>query len=520
MKRLAVYPFLFALYVILDPLANNLGQLDPSQVIRPLGVLLLVTAACLLLFAALFKDWQYAAYLVFLLLAAFFIFGHVNRLTMDILPTQNKDKGELVFLGVWLLLFVILGIKKVWSHLNGRAWMLPFFNLVFALALIRPSYIVLTRLLLVPDQTRTASAQDLPNTGDATLDCSSSPDIYYIVLDAYARDDVLAELYKLDNRPFLDYLRDKGFYVANESHSNYTQTVFSIPASLSYNYIDPPRKGVNGAEYFSNLLEYNRLMTALEDCNYMTIAIESGFFFTAQPAVDLYFSDENVLNNFENLLLADSPWEVVGDQMNLDSTEHSYNAHRQRVLYSFRQLENLYEMPGPKMVFAHIIAPHPPFIFDARGRSITPARGYSLNDGDEFRGTWEEYRDGYAAQAQFVNQKLEQVIDAILANSPSPPVIIIQGDHGPGGHLDWDSPANSCLWERTSILNAYYLPGDGKNKLYPSISPVNSFRIVLNTYFGAELPLLPDRTYFTSHRLEGQAIDITEKRSSRQNCTP
>jgi hypothetical protein len=86
--------------------------------------------------------------------------------------------------------------------------------------------------------------------------------------------------------------------------------------------------------------------------------------------------------------------------------------------------------------------------------------------------------------------------------------------------LDWDSPANSCLWERTSILNAYYLPGDGKNKLYPSISPVNSFRIVLNTYFGAELPLLPDRTYFTSHRLEGQAIDITEKRSSRQNCTP
>ena len=520
MKRLAVYPFLFALYIILVPLADNLDQLDPSQVLRPLAFLLLVAAAGLLLFAALFKDWQYAAYLVFLVLAAFFVFGHINRLTMAILSTQNKDMAELVLLGIWLLLFVILGIKGIWSRLNGSTWMLPFFNLVFALALARPSYIVLTRLLLVPNQTRTASAQVLPPTGDASIDCSSSPDIYYIVLDAYGRQDVLADLYNLDNRPFLDYLEGKGFYVASESHSNYMQTVFSIPASLNYSYIDPPKKGVNGTEYFSNLLEYNRLMTVLEDCNYMTIAFESGFFFTAQPAVDLYFSDGNVLNNFENLLLADSPWEVVGDQMNLDSTEHSYNAHRQRVLYSFRQLENLYKMPGPKMVFAHIISPHPPFIFDARGRSITPARGYSLNDGDEFRGTWEEYREGYAAQAEFINQKLEQAIDTILANSPTPPVIIIQGDHGPGGHLDWDSPTNSCLWERTSILNAYYLPGDGESKLYPSISPVNSFRVVLNTYFGANMVLLPDRTYFTSHRLKGKAIDITEERSSRRRCTP
>jgi hypothetical protein len=99
-------------------------------------------------------------------------------------------------------------------------------------------------------------------------------------------------------------------------------------------------------------------------------------------------------------------------------------------------------------------------------------------------------------------------------------VIIIQGDHGPGGHLDWDSLENSCLWERTSILNAYYLLGSEASGLYPSISPVNSFRVVLNAYFGADMPLLPDRTYFTSHRMEGKAIDITEERSSRRNCTP
>jgi hypothetical protein len=114
---------------------------------------------------------------------------------------------------------------------------------------------------------------------------------------------------------------------------------------------------------------------------------------------------------------------------------------------------------------------------------------------------------------------LERTIDTILRRSSRPPVIIIQGDHGPGGHLDWDSPERSCLWERTSILNAYYLPDGGARYLYPAITPVNSFITILNVYFGAGMELLPDDTYFTSHRLERQVIDITGERNSLDNCS-
>jgi hypothetical protein len=65
-------------------------------------------------------------------------------------------------------------------------------------------------------------------------------------------------------------------------------------------------------------------------------------------------------------------------------------------------------------------------------------------------------------------------------------VIILQGDHG--------SP-RAKGWEMT-ILNAYYLPdAQGRSRLYPSISPVNSFRVIFNAYFGADLPLLPDKAY-------------------------
>ncbi len=352
------------------------------------------------------------------------------------------------------------------------------------------------------------------------VDCSNTPDIYYIVLDGYGRADVLEELYGLDNQPFLEYLRRKGFYVASESYANYMQTIFSLPSSLNFNFIAPAEKGVSDQLYFSNLVRYNDVMATLKRCGYRTIAIESGFFFTDHPEVDVYLERGTKLNKFESLLLAYSPVDVLAKELDLEPSEYSFKAHRQRVLFSFEKLEMLYKMTGPKFVFAHIISPHPPFVFDRSGRPIDPAGSYYIADGDDYKGTLDDYLLGYPAQVQFVNQKLEQVIAAILENSSSPPIIILQGDHGPGSRLDWSSPAQTCLWERTPILNAFYLPGEGERLLYPSISPVNLFRVVLNAYFGANLPLLEDATYFTSHRLEDQAIDITEERSSRANCNP
>jgi hypothetical protein len=356
------------------------------------------------------------------------------------------------------------------------------------------------------------------NSGLISVDCSNTPDIFYIILDGYGRGDVLADLYGFDNQPFLDSLRRKGFYVADQSHTNYIQTIFSIPSGLNFSYIAPHGEDESGQAYFSGLVRRNKIMAMLKRCGYRTVAFESGFFFTNRPVVDIYLELGLGLNEFENLLLADSPVDVLAEELDLELSEHSYEAHRQRVLYTFEKLGEMPQMPGPKFVFAHIISPHPPFIFDQAGQPVEPKYSYYIGDGDDYQGSLEEYLAGYPAQVQFVNQKLEQVFDSLLADSKKPPVIIIQGDHGPGSRLVWDAPEQTCLWERTPILNAYYLPGAGEGWLYPSISPVNSFRVVLNAYFGTNLTLLPDATYFSSHLLERQVIDITTQRTARANC--
>jgi hypothetical protein len=110
---------------------------------------------------------------------------------------------------------------------------------------------------------------------------------------------------------------------------------------------------------------------------------------------------------------------------------------------------------------------------------------------------------------EFINRKMLATIDGILANSESPPIIIVQGDHGPGTQTNYDSWEKTCLYERYSILNAYYLPGVEKDSLPVDLSPVNSFRLILNTYFNGQLELLENRQYFSTSAHFYEFTDVT-----------
>jgi hypothetical protein len=168
----------------------------------------------------------------------------------------------------------------------------------------------------------------------------------------------------------------------------------------------------------------------------------------------------------------------------------------------------------------HILVPHPPFVFDENGNAVDPPRAYSLADADEFHGSREEYWKGYRAQVIYINGKVLEAVDAILKKSKQPPIILIMGDHGPGSMFNYDVNNPGCVWERSRNLYAIYLPGHKADQtLYPSISPVNTFRVIFNTYFGTDLPLLEDRTYFMAWQYPTWMRDLTPARDSTNSCT-
>jgi hypothetical protein len=106
---------------------------------------------------------------------------------------------------------------------------------------------------------------------------------------------------------------------------------------------------------------------------------------------------------------------------------------------------------------------------------------------------------------------MEKVVNEILENSKQPPIIMILGDHGPRSEVVWESVEKTNVRECLSILNAYYLPGDGDELLYPQITPVNSFRVIFNRYFGEQSNLLPDKSYFAGGVYLYKFYDVTER---------
>ena len=186
---------------------------------------------------------------------------------------------------------------------------------------------------------------------------------------------------------------------------------------------------------------------------------------------------------------------------------------RERTLYLFDKLPEVAKIPGPKFTMAHVMSPHPPFLFGEDGEDVSPrTKQCVLSDGDSYRyfyGGEETYIPGYRAQASYTLKRVERAIDAILANSPEPPIIILQSDHGSGLHLDMEHAEITDHRERMSIINAFYLPGGKYEGVDDRITPVNAFRVVLNNEFAAALPLLPQEAYYSSWTRPYDFIDVT-----------
>jgi len=511
------HPFIFAGMPVLALMASNLGVVPLIQGLRPL--ILSLTAAILLqlLFSALLRDGGKAAVLSLTCLVLFFSYGHAHiaaLATLFLLLQRVVGFNEGTTLAVWLHPFLIalcvsvflLVLRAVRRGAGQSGEITRLLNLVTALLLLYPAVQVLRYGLSLREDRSTPSQPEVVG--------QTSPDIYYIILDGYGAERTLQQVYDYNNLDFLQFLSSQGFYVASESTSNYAQTILSLTSSLNFDYLDEVLGEVETTDVniLIPLLRNNQVRRLLASEGYRFVAFSTGYGRTEIPNADLYLQPsvdsagllESLLIETTFLRAVESFTSVVG----LRFPYPGFQAHRQQVLFILDQLPMVAEIPGPKFVFAHILLPHPPFVFGPEGEELVQRHSYELANGSDFLGTYDEYIEGYRGQVSYLNSSLEEIIPRLIGGSPVDPIIVLQGDHGPGAGLDWRSPTAEGLTERFRILNAIRLPGAAPELLYPAISPVNTFRVILNQYFRASLGLLPDRSYFstTSRPLEFQPV--------------
>lgn len=303
--------------------------------------------------------------------------------------------------------------------------------------------------------------------------------------------------------------------VTPESRSNYLRTMHSLSSSLNMQYLDALSSFMNDSHLWWPVQEsfaQNEIRAFLEGQGYHTVVVASGWDFTSISDAEIYLQPYPImLNKFEQFFIGNTNLSLLSFLGRVGVSFPDYDMHRQTVRYAFEQLKKMPELDSPRFAFVHIIAPHPPFVFDRNGNAVTPDYAFTLADNRELIRPPSAYQRAYLEQIMFVNAQILEAVDSILDQSGTPPIIIIQGDHGPGIFLDAQTSSPPCFDERFSILNAYYLPGVDPAAIPPDITPVNTFRLILNHYFSTDLALLPNHQYFSPVQEVHQFEDVTAR---------
>jgi hypothetical protein len=525
-----LHPFLIGLYPVVALLAANTEEMRIAEAFRSIVFILIIVAATWVLLSVINRDRHKAALLTSLLAALFFLYGQVltilqNNEVFGIHLGRHRYLltiwAAAAIVGSWIILRRVKDPPRTSRNLT-----------VFSAILVAiPSISILMNYVITNPLTATPPPE-VEGQGDVSgLDPSNYPDIYYIIPDSYLSSDILREQFNYDNSAFIQYLEDKGFYIAGESVSNYMWTRLSLSSSLSMNYLPDLNPGIEviqrtsdeqafvqlqhrfvrqGLEKRGITIPHSLVRAELEELGYSIVSYPSGWVGTEILNADYRLSPDTVrlnrdtLNAFEALLLHTSAVRLfvdVADSIDLPIVhsiasiiEDPFIAHRERILSTFENLKSRPDTPGPVFAFAHIIAPHEPYVFGPNGEELDYQGAFSLANIENLRP--EEETRLFLDQVSFVTTKLIETIDAIISNSERPLAIIIQADHGfTPFALSWSEPDMDAFRARVSILNAYYLPEKCHPSLYPSITPVNSFRIVFNCFFNGSYEILEDISY-------------------------
>jgi len=482
-RPIAFHPILIALCPVLFTYAHNLEQVAFSETLLPAAVCVGVALLLWLLAWPIYRNWLNSAVVVSLSLFVFFFHGHF----VDALLQQGLWLRTRYMLLIWLgLLLACAYVVKRRSRPLVR--LTEAFNVaavclvamaIAAIAVGRPS-LGGARHVSVADAVASPAGKGRPRAEDL-------PDIYYIILDQYPRADILREQYDHDNSEFLDHLRSKGFYVASQSYANYPRTWVSLASSLNMEHLHHLMEQ-GGSSGITRRIVFPRIRDHLvgrylKEIGYRYVHMGSWW----NPTMRSPLADENV-----NLYALPEFAGVVYSQTILSPILWHFGAYDvrraqwERVRHKLAVLATIPDMPGPVFTFAHFLLPHRPYVFRSDGSFLTLGSARKLSRQASIRG-----------QVQFINTALRKLIDRLLSASHPAPIIILQADEGPypDAPPDFLRATPRQLQEKMAILNALHLPGFPMDKLYPSITPVNTFRSVFDHYFGADLPPLPDECY-------------------------
>jgi hypothetical protein len=469
------YVFLFPLYPVLFLYYQNIREVAFIKILPPMALALALAAALWLGLRPIVTDREKRGAVVFLLLLLFFYF----KLILDALASAISQMGRpfsalppAVALGAFaaLAVFCILRSKR---PLGAAGKILSAITLALLAWNVGGIVVFHARRLDIHN------ARAFLQKGETRLPvapAAAKPDIYCFFVDEFASLDTIADLFHHDNSAFAERMRAAGFFIAEQSRSLYAWTPEAIASVLN---MEPLPAKTDPAL----LIRQNKVSRFLKELGYAIVDFPYEGLTALDDSQRHYAYDQErasvFFNDFYRTLAEMSLLYPLVEKWQGDDARYALY-FRKRVLYVFEQMPGVVTLPGPKFVLVHLFSPHAPFVFDKDGGVVPPERATDYSE-----------RKYYLEQYLYIGRRLAETVEMILKNSSSPPIIIVQSDHGYRGSIRKPFLHVVSEAEKRKIFLALHLPGYPQARLGSALAPTQVFRLILNHYFGQSLAGAP-----------------------------
>ncbi|WP_210490033.1 sulfatase-like hydrolase/transferase [Rufibacter aurantiacus] len=528
-KGLVWHPFLGGLFPVLFLYAYNSSYIPFAELLVP-TLAVGLSSSLLLLAAKLFlRTWQKSGILVSSFWLLFFSYQAQWLQVVHWFGEEGARHSYLLLANLLLLLTLFLCLRKSKSPLfrlsktlNVFAGILIFFP-VSQILYFQASQLV-SKASVGPEKQNTIQGLETKP--------GQRPDIVYLILDGYGRPDVLQENYSLDLGEFNAFLKEQGFFLATQSTANYARTTASLASSLNFDYLQNLPGYHPRLTYLDlhEITEEARLLHLLRQEKYQLFGFATGFGNAELTKLATYLSPYTQKSPLREMLFSMSPLQIIEENGKLyrqyvglktrffnyrEAPADKGRRYYEEIQFALEKVPQYVGQETPSFVFADIFVGHPPFVFNELGayQKSAPKLENPIADGSDlipfYPGGKEAYRQQYRVQLGYLNRRIMALVERIKQNAKRPTVIILQGDHGPGTNFHQEEAAQSNLPERFAIFNAIYLSGGGAPALPLDLTPVNTFRILLNHYFRTTLPLLPNRQFYSPANEPGKFEEVT-----------
>jgi hypothetical protein len=310
----AIHPFLFSVQPVLRIYAVNIELVYFENVLKLCALLLGGTFAILWALKYVIPKLMNRAFIVSTFLLLFFNFSPLSNSLQLI---QGVSESLSLIISFVLILFILL--TAFYTALKNRidlTMISQVFNIISLTMLLMIGFNIANNYRAYTNTAWRAVTDEMISQNSAHQIAQandSSPDIYYIILDGYGRADVQQEFYGLDNRAFLKGLSERGFYVPEQSSSNYPQTYLSLSSSLNMSYIDSLSNLMGNSDArdpLRYLIQNNSVTKMLREAGSQFILISSGYGESATEnniQADVCYCEEYGLNGLETALFNLTP---------------------------------------------------------------------------------------------------------------------------------------------------------------------------------------------------------------------